>query len=90
MDYDKTNTGATFKNDKKVEDWQYDFTGSLDVEGIDFFLDSKWYPPKDGKKGFFRHKVKRKQPAQNAAPQQATQPAQPAPEDDPFSEDVPW
>ena len=90
MDYDNTNTGVSFKNDKKVEDWQWDFTGSLDFEGIPLFLDSKWYPPQNGKKGYFRHKVKRKQASQNAAPQQATQPAQPAPEDDPFSEDVPW
>ena len=90
MDYDNTNTGVSFKNDKKVEDWQYDFTGSLDFEGIPLFLDSKWYPPQNGKKGYFRHKVKRKQASQNAAPQQAAQPSQPAPEDDPFSEDVPW
>ena len=90
MDYDNTNTGVSFKNDKKVEDWQWDFTGSLDFEGIPLFLDSKWYPPQNGKKGYFRHKVKRKQASQNAAPQQAAQPSQSAPEDDPFSEDVPW
>jgi len=90
MEYDNTNTGVSFKNDKKVEDWQYDFNGSLDFEGIPLFLDSKWYPPQNGKKGYFRHKVKRKQAIQNAAPQQAAQPSQPAPEDDPFSEDLPW
>lgn len=90
MDYDNTNTGSSFKNDSKTEDWHADFRGSINVEGVDFWIDNKWNPPRDGKKGYMRHKLKRKQPIQNAAPQQATQPAQPAPEDDPFSEDVPW
>lgn len=89
MDYDNTNRGSTFKNDKKVEDWQYDFTGSLNVEGTEFFLDSKWYPPREGKKGFFSHKVKRKQPKQESAPASAPV-ASADPVDDPFSSDVPW
>lgn len=89
MDYDKTNTGASFKNKNKVEDWQWDFTGSLDFEGIPLFIDTKWYPPKDGKQGFFRHKVKRKQPKQESAPASAPV-ASADPVDDPFSSDVPW
>jgi hypothetical protein len=87
MDYDNTNTGASFKNKNKVEDWQWDFTGSLDFEGIPLFIDTKWYPPKDGKQGFFRHKVKRKQPKQESAPEPV---ASADPVDDPFSSDVPW
>ena len=89
MDYDNTNTGASFKNKNKVEDWQWDFTGSLDFEGIPLFIDTKWYPPKDGKQGFFRHKVKRKQPKQESAPASAPV-ASSDPVDDPFSSDVPW
>ena len=89
MDYDKTNTGASFKNKNKVEDWQWDFTGSLDFEGIPLFIDTKWYPPKDGKQGFFRHKVKRKQPKQESASAPAPV-ASADPVDDPFSSDVPW
>lgn len=89
MDYDNTNTGASFKNKNKVEDWQWDFTGSLDFEGIPLFIDTKWYPPKDGKQGFFRHKVKRKQPKQESAPAPAPV-ASADPVDDPFSSDVPW
>lgn len=89
MDYDRTNTGASFKNKNKVEDWQWDFTGSLDFEGIPLFIDTKWYPPKDGKQGFFRHKVKRKQPKQESAPASAPV-ASADPVDDPFSSDVPW
>ncbi len=87
MDYDNTNTGASFKNKNKVEDWQWDFTGSLDFEGIPLFIDTKWYPPKDGKQGFFRHKVKRKQPKQESA---SAPVASADPVDDPFSSDVPW
>jgi len=87
MDYDNTNTGASFKNKNKVEEWQYDFTGSIDVEGVPYFLDTKWYPPREGKQGFFRHKLKRKQPKQEQAPQQETVQQ---PVGDPFADDVPW
>ena len=40
MDYDNTNSGALFKGDKKTEKHP-DYTGSLDVNGEDFYI-SAW------------------------------------------------
>jgi len=41
QDYDETNRGAIWKNDKKLSDRHPDFTGSLDVEGTDYWV-SAW------------------------------------------------
>tara|TARA_R110000822_G_scaffold253791_1_gene380244 strand:+ start:635 stop:907 length:273 start_codon:yes stop_codon:yes gene_type:complete len=39
--YDNNNRGAIWKNDKKVKDTQPDFTGSILVDGKDYFV-SGW------------------------------------------------
>jgi len=40
-DYDNNNRGAIWGNDKKVKDTQPDFTGSILVDGKDYFV-SGW------------------------------------------------
>mgnify|MGYP003640990645 CR=1 FL=1 len=40
-DYDNNNRGAIWGNDKKVKDTQPDFTGSIMVDGKDYFV-SGW------------------------------------------------
>jgi len=39
--YDNTNSGAAFKNDRKEKDSHPDLKGSLNVEGTDYWL-SMW------------------------------------------------
>jgi len=38
MAYDNTNSGAIFKNDRKEDDKQPDYTGSINVDGEDYWL----------------------------------------------------
>jgi hypothetical protein len=39
--YDNTDSGALFKNDRKTDPKQPDYTGSLNVDGTDYWL-SGW------------------------------------------------
>ena len=68
--FDPTNRGVLFKNDRKTKDTQPGYTGTLNVEGVEYFFDA-WV--KDGNKGkFFSVSVKRKdKQAEQQAPRQA-------------------
>jgi hypothetical protein len=56
--YDNTNTGVVFKNDRKAEDWHPEYRGTINVEGKEYFIDLKIRDGKNGK--FFSAKLKRK------------------------------
>jgi hypothetical protein len=49
MDFDNTNSGALFKAEKKSEKHP-DYTGSLNVDGVDYFISSWLKTSKSGTK----------------------------------------
>lgn len=63
--YDNTNRWTLNKNDRKETDKHPDYTGSLNVDGREFWL-SAWL--KDGSRGkFFSGSIKPKEPLREAA-----------------------
>ena len=84
MEYDNTNRGVLFRNDKKESEKHPDFTGSIDVGGVDHYLSAWVKESKQGKK-FFSISIKPKKEV--AAP--AIQKAKENVEDD-FEDDIPF
>lgn len=84
-DYDNTNRGALFKNHRKEKDTHPDYNGTINVGGVDYYLNA-WLKEskKDGKK-FFSLSVKEK--GVNAPPRDP--PSQQAATPD-FSDDIPF
>ena len=71
MEYDNTNKGSLFKNDRKELDTHPDYNGSINVGGEEYWLNA-WVKEskKDGKK-FFSLSVKPKDQATGKSPVKA-------------------
>ena len=72
MEYDNTNRGVLFRNDKKETEKHPDFTGSMDVGGVDHYLSAWVKESKQGKK-FFSISIKPKNEVAAPAIQKAKQ-----------------
>lgn len=70
MDYDNTNRGALFKNDDKQSDKHPDYKGSINIDGVEYWLSSWIKTSKQGNK-FMSLSVQ---------PKQAAKPAKQAPQ----------
>lgn len=86
--YDNTNSGLLAKNKRKEKDTHPDYSGSINVDGVEYWL-SGWL--KTGKEGsklagekFFSLSVRQKDQQRAAAPAPV-----PAPAED-FNDDIPF
>lgn len=71
-EYDNTNKGSIWKNDKKESEKHPDFTGSLNVEGVEYWVSAWKRKPDASEKApalSFAVKVKEDKPKQQAKPQ---------------------
>ena len=60
MTYDNTNKGIISKNDRKTTDKHPDITGSLNVEGVEYFVDGWAKKRNSDGASFYSLYVKRK------------------------------
>lgn len=70
MEYDNTNRGSLFKNDRKQADTHADYNGSVNVNGQEFWLNAWLKTAKSGQK-FMSLSVKPKDQQAAPKPQQA-------------------
>lgn len=93
--YDNTNSGALFKNDRRTNDKQPNMRGSINVEGVEYWV-SAWTRevkggPRQGER-MISMALQRKddQPQQPAGGySQGSQGSMPEPADD-FDDDIPF
>ena len=52
MEYDNNNRGALFKNNKRVKDSQPEYTGSVEVNNVEYYLSAWVKESKQGQKFF--------------------------------------
>lgn len=77
--YDNTNSGILSRNDRKEKDSHPDFSGSINVDGTDYWLSAWIRERKDGSGKFFSLSVRPKEQSQpKAAPKQSA----PMPDDE--------
>ena len=69
MEYDNTNRGSIWKNEKKETEKHPDFTGSLNVEGVEYWV-SAWKRKPDAKENApaLSFSIKRKEARQAPKP----------------------
>jgi len=94
-EHDNTNRGAIWKNDKKEKDTHPDFTGSLNVDGVEYWV-SAW-KRKEGAAAkapalSFSVKPKDEQPKQQSISERAMlkAPASRARVNDDMNDDIPF
>jgi len=89
MEYDNTNRGVLFKNERKEKDTDADYTGSYtNVNGEDHWLNAWLAKDKNGNT-YMRLSTKLKQEVHAKGMQQARQALAPKP-DEGFDTDIPF
>jgi len=89
-EYDNTNRGSIWKNDKKETDNHPDFTGSLNVNGEDFWVSAwKRKPDANPKAPALSFSIKPKEPSQHDSQKANGYAPQSSAETD-FDDDIPF
>jgi len=81
--YDNTNRGSLFKNDKKTEEKHPDLSGSINIEGTEYWI-SGWSKVSKGGQKFISLSVRQKQ----EQTRQSSQPTRSSKTED--DSDIPW
>ena len=69
MSYDNTNRGSIWKNDRKEKDTHADFAGSINIDGVEYWLNGwKRKPDAHPKAPAMSFTVKRKEVQPDAQP----------------------
>ena len=84
MEYDNTNRGSLFKNEKKTEEKHPDLSGSININGKDYWI-SGWSKVSKGGQKFISLSVREKQ----EMTRQIDKPTTKAKAAD-FNDDIPW
>jgi uncharacterized protein (DUF736 family) len=84
MEYDSTNRGSLFKNEKKTEDRHPDLSGSININGKDYWI-SGWSKVSKGGQKFISLSVREKQ----EMTRQIDKPTTKAKAED-FNDPIPW
>lgn len=85
QEYDNTNRGMAMINEKKTEEKHPDWSGSLNVEGVDYWL-SIWKKTSKAGKPYMSFSIRKKQ----EQTRQVSQPTRKAPVKDDLEDDIPW
>ena len=83
-EYDNTNTGSIFKNKKKESDKHPDYTGSINIEGVEYWQ-SVWLKTSKAGEKFFSQSFKLKE-----AKKPDTDRVKETVNSDPFGDDIPF
>ena len=80
-EYDNTNRGALWKNDRRETEKHPNLTGSLNVEGVEYWV-SAWTSKEGGNKPLVSFSIKRKDSQRAPNPATTQQPD--------FDDDIPF
>lgn len=83
--YDNTNRGSLFKNDKKTEEKHPDLNGSINIDSVDYWI-SGWSKVSKGGQKFISLSVRQKQ----EQTRQSSKPTTKAKAEDFGNDDIPW
>ena len=81
--FDNTNSFTLFKNNKKTQDSHSDYNGTVNIDGVEYWLNGWIREPKSGGQKFIGGSIKPKQ----GGGQKTAQSRKPEPDNEPFGDD---